>query len=55
MNKSLDQPTRSDREDGEPPRCGYGDGPCISPDRCRDAGFCVPAHYSRVEELADAG
>lgn len=35
--------TTADREDGVPPRCKWGDGPCQNPQRCRETQMCEGA------------
>ena len=35
----------ADREDGQPPVCRWGDGPCESPRRCTDAGRCLRGDF----------
>lgn len=43
MPSQVTEIRRADREDGQPPRCRAGDGPCQYPRRCAFVDRCVLA------------
>ena len=44
----------ADREDGQPPQCRYGDGPCYTPGACTRAGRCLEGHGIDATYLTQA-